>query len=44
MQNLIIEEKKCIIPEEAKGVTGPTRIMRMEHEGLRKKKKALREL
>ena len=38
-------EENVLFPEvEAKGVTGPTRIMRMEHEGLRKKKKALREL
>lgn len=38
-------EEEVLFPEvEARGVTGPTRIMRMEHEELRKKKRKLKEL
>lgn len=38
------EEEVLFKEVEALGVTGPTRIMRMEHEDLRKKKRALRDL
>jgi uncharacterized protein len=38
-------EEEVLFPEvEALGITGPTRIMRLEHEDLRKKKRALKEL
>lgn len=38
-------EEDALFPElEIRGITGPTRIMRLEHEDLRKKKRALREL
>ena len=38
-------EENVLFPEvEAEGVTGPTRIMRIEHDELRKKKRALKEL
>lgn len=38
------EEEVLFQEVEVRGVTGPTRIMRMEHEELRKKKKALKDL
>lgn len=38
-------EEDALFPElEVRGITGPTRIMRLEHEDLRKKKKLLRDL
>lgn len=38
-------EEDVLFPElESRGITGPTRIMRMEHEDLREKKKALKKL
>ena len=38
-------EEDVLFPElETRGITGPTRIMRLEHEDLRKKKRALKEL
>ena len=38
-------EEDVLFPElEGKGVTGPTRIMRLEHDDLRRKKKELKEL
>lgn len=38
-------EEDVLFPElESKGITGPTRIMRLEHEDLRKKKKDLKNL
>ena len=38
-------EEDVLFPElEVKGVTGPTRIMRLEHDDLRKKKKELKKL
>lgn len=38
-------EEDALFPElEVRGITGPTRIMRLEHEDLRKKKRALRDL
>lgn len=38
-------EEDVLFPElEVRGITGPTRIMRLEHEDLRKKKKELKEL
>lgn len=37
-------EEDVLFPElEKRGITGPTRIMRMEHDDLRKRKRALRE-
>lgn len=38
-------EEDALFPElEVRGITGPTRIMRLEHEDLRKKKRVLRDL
>jgi uncharacterized protein len=38
-------EENVLFPEvEARGVTGPTRIMRIEHDDLRKKKRSLKDL
>ena len=38
-------EEDVLFPElEARGITGPTRIMRLEHEDLRKKKRELKKL
>ena len=38
-------EEEALFPEiEAAGITGPTRIMRLEHDDLRPRKKALKEL